>query len=169
MEKIILVNMDDEIVGSGEKMYVHEKGLLHRAFSIFILNNKGQMLIQKRNENKYHSGGLWTNSCCSHQREGEELEEAVHRRLKEELGFDCDLQEQFNFTYRTVFSDLLIEYEVDHVYTGNYDGPVIINKEEASEIMWISINELKEKLEREPQKFTSWFLIAAPRVIRGLD
>lgn len=169
MEKIVLVNIDDEIVGSGEKMYVHENGVLHRAFSIFIMNNKGQMLIQKRNEKKYHSGGLWTNSCCSHQRENEKLEEAVHRRLKEELGFDCNLQEQFDFTYRTVFNDHLIEYEVDHVYIGNYDGPVAINEEEASEIMWISVDELKDKLEKEPQIFTSWFLIAAPRVIRGLE
>lgn len=168
MEKIVLVNVDDEIVGSAEKMEVHRKGLLHRAFSIFIINDKGEMLIQKRNDSKYHSGGLWTNSCCSHQRINEELDEAIHRRLQEELGFDCKLQEQFDFVYRTVFRDSLIEYELDHVYIGNYSGEVNVNEEEVSEFMWISIDELKDKLNKEAQKFTIWFLTAAPRVIKGL-
>lgn len=168
MEKIVLVNIDDEIVGSAEKMEVHRKGLLHRAFSIFIINDKGEMLIQKRNDSKYHSGGLWTNSCCSHQRINEELDEAIHRRLQEELGFDCKLQEQFDFVYRTVFRDSLIEYELDHVYIGNYSGEVNVNEEEISEFMWISKDELKDKLNKEAQKFTTWFLTAAPRVIKGL-
>ena len=168
MEEILLINIDDEIVGNGEKLEVHKKGLLHRAFSIFIFNDEGQMLIQKRNINKYHSGGLWTNSCCSHQRKGEELEEAAHRRLYEELGFDCELEEKFDFVYRTAFQDSMIEYELDHVFVGRYNGEVVLNKDEASEIMWISVENLKEKLQYESQKFTSWFLIAAPRIIRGL-
>lgn len=168
MEEIVLVNIDDKIVGAAEKAEVHKKGLLHRAFSIFIINNKFEMLIQKRNVNKYHSGGLWTNSCCSHQRTNEELEEAVHRRLQEELGFDCELHEQFDFVYRTVFSDALIEYELDHVYIGNYGGEIKLNEDEASDIMWISMEDLKDKLEKEPQMFTACFFIAAPRVIRGL-
>ena len=168
MEEILLVNIDDEIVGSAEKMEVHKKGLLHRAFSIFIVNDKSQMLIQKRNENKYHSGGLWTNSCCSHQRVDEKLEEAIHRRLKEELGFDCELNEQFDFVYRTVFEDSLIEYELDHVYLGNYNGEVKVDEDEVSDIMWISIHDLKDKLENEPKIFTTWFLIACPQVIKGL-
>ena len=168
MEKIVLVNIDDEIVGSAEKMEVHRKGLLHRAFSIFIINDKGEMLIQKRNDSKYHSGGLWTNSCCSHQRINEELDEAIHRRLQEELGFDCKLQEQFDFVYRTVFRDSLIEYELDHVYIGNYSGEVNVNEEEISEFRWISKDELKDKLNKEAQKFTTWVLTAAPRVIKGL-
>ena len=168
MEEIILVNLDDEIIGSGEKLHVHKDGLLHRAFSIFIVNNKGQMLIQKRNENKYHSGGLWANSCCSHQRADEKLQEAIHRRLQEELGFDCELEEQFSFVYRTVFDNSLVEYEVDHVFLGHYSGEIEINKDEVTEIMWISLDELSEKLVNEPEKFASWFLIAAPQVIRGL-
>lgn len=168
MEKIVLVDIDDKIVGSAGKMEVHRKGLLHRAFSIFIINDKGQMLIQKRNVNKYHSGGLWTNSCCSHQRTDEKLGEAIHRRLQEELGFDCELHEQFDFVYRTVFADGLIEYELDHVYLGNYNGEVKLNKDEATDIMWISADELKNKLEKEPEKFTAWFLIAGPRVIKGM-
>lgn len=169
MEEIVLVNIDDEIVGSGEKLEVHRRGLLHRAFSIFVINDKGQMLIQKRNENKYHSGGLWTNSCCSHQRVNEELEEAIHRRLQEEMGFDCELQECFDFVYRTVFEDMLVEYELDHVYVGKYNGEVFLNENEASEFMWISLDDLKNKLLTEPHNFTVWFLTAAPRVIKGME
>lgn len=169
MEEIVLVNLDDDIVGYCEKIETHRRGLLHRAFSVFIFNDKGEMLIQKRNVNKYHSGGLWTNACCSHQRKNEELGEAVRRGLQEELGFQCELRECFDFVYRTVFEDMLIEYELDHVYVGNYNGEVILNKNEASEIMWISLDELKNKLSTEPQNFTVWFLTAAPRVIKGME
>lgn len=169
MEEIILVNLDDEIVGHCEKLETHRRGLLHRAFSIFIFNDEGEILIQKRNVNKYHSGGLWTNDCCSHQRKNENLSEAVHRRLQEELGFECELRESFSFVYRTVFDDMLVEYELDHVYTGRYNGKVSLNENEASEYRWIYLDELKNKLLIAPQDFTVWFLTAAPRVIKGLE
>lgn len=168
MEEITLVNLDDEIIGYCEKMEAHRKGLLHRAFSIFIFNDKGDMLIQKRNENKYHSGGLWTNACCSHQRKNEELSEATHRRLQEELGFDCELQEMFDFIYRAKFEDSLVEYELDHVFLGYYSGEVQLNQEEASETVWISVDDLKEKILHESNNFTVWFHIAAPKVIKGM-
>ena len=168
-EEIALVDLDDQITGYCEKMAVHRNGLLHRAFSLFIFNEKGEMLIQKRSRNKYHSGGLWTNACCSHQRKNEELSDAVHRRLREELGFDCALTEAFSFVYRTVFANGLTEYELDHVFTGTYSGPVELNKEEASDSMWISPEKLKAALLAEPQKFTAWFLIAAPGVLKGRE
>lgn len=168
MDEIILVNTDDEEIGYGEKAYVHEKGLLHRAFSVFIVNN-GKMLIQKRNANKYHSGGLWTNACCSHPRKGEALTDAVHRRLREELGIDCEVEEVFEFMYRTVFADDLYEYEFDHVFLGDYEGPVELNEGEASEIRWIGLQELKEDLVRRPERYTSWFLIAAHKVIKAAE
>lgn len=165
MDELILVNAEDEEIGYGEKAYVHEKGLLHRAFSVFIVND-GKMLIQKRNRNKYHSGGLWTNACCSHPRKGESLKEAVHRRLEEELGIDCDVEELFDFMYRTVFAENLYEYEFDHVFLADYSGSIKLNREEASEIKWIDLQELKEDIVRRPEKYTSWFLIAVNKVIK---
>lgn len=165
MDELILVNAEDEEIGYGEKAYVHEKGLLHRAFSVFIVND-GKMLIQKRNRNKYHSGGLWTNACCSHPRKGESLKEAVHRRLEEELGIDCDVEELFDFMYRTVFAENLYEYEFDHVFLADYSGSIELNREEASEIKWIDLQELKEDIVRRPEKYTSWFLIAVNKVIK---
>ena len=165
MDELILVNAEDEEIGYGEKAYVHEKGLLHRAFSVFIVND-GKMLIQKRNRNKYHSGGLWTNACCSHPRKGESLKEAVHRRLEEELGIDCDVEELFDFMYRTVFAENLYEYEFDHVFLADYSGSIELIREEASEIKWIDLQELKEDIVRRPEKYTSWFLIAVNKVIK---
>lgn len=165
MDELILVNAEDEEIGYGEKAYVHDKGLLHRAFSVFIVND-GKMLIQKRNRNKYHSGGLWTNACCSHPRKGESLKEAVHRRLEEELGIDCDVEELFDFMYRTVFAENLYEYEFDHVFLADYSGSIELNREEASEIKWIDLQELKEDIVRRPEKYTSWFLIAVNKVIK---
>ena len=165
MDELILVNAEDEEIGYGEKAYVHEKGLLHRAFSVFIVND-GKMLIQKRNRNKYHSGGIWTNACCSHPRKGESLKEAVHRRLEEELGIDCDVEELFDFMYRTVFAENLYEYEFDHVFLADYSGSIELNREEASEIKWIDLQELKEDIVRRPEKYTSWFLIAVNKVIK---
>lgn len=162
--KIALTDLDDNIIGYETKEEVHRRGLLHRAFSVFIIKD-GKMLIQMRNPDKYHSGGLWSNACCSHQREGEELVESVHRRMEEELGFDCDLTEQFSFIYRTQFRPDLIEYEFDHVFVGIYGGEVRVNPEEASEIRWISFDDLKEELVKKPEKFSSWFIICAPKVI----
>lgn len=165
MEELILVNYDDEEIGYADKMHVHREGLLHRAFSVFIVHN-GKMLIQKRNPFKYHSGGLWANACCSHPRKGEELMQAVHRRLQEELGFDCEVKKLCDFVYRTVFPDHLCEYEYDHVFLGEYSGEVELNEEEASEIKWIDIEELKDLVVNKPEDFASWFLIALQKVIR---
>ena len=168
MDELVLVNIYDEEIGSGEKAAVHEKGLLHRAFSVFLVND-GKMLIQKRTINKYHSGGMWTNACCSHPRRGEQLMEAVHRRLVEELGFDCDVEELFSFMYRTAFSENLFEYEFDHVFLGSYDGPITLNEEEASAIKWVALEELKKDVVEHPERYTSWFLIALRRVIKHVE
>lgn len=164
-EEIVLVDLNDRETGHAEKILTHREGLLHRAFSVFV-HNGTHLLIQKRSMEKYHSGGLWANTCCSHPRKGEMLSEAVHRRLLEEAGFDCPLEEQFSFTYRTVFSNGLTEYEYDHVFLGRYCGEVDFDPAEASEYRWVSFEDLKEELRKEPQKFCSWFIIAAPRIIR---
>ena len=164
MDELVLVNIYDEEIGHGEKADVHKRGLMHRAFSVFLVND-GKMLIQKRNVNKYHSGGLWTNACCSHPRQGEKLTEAVHRRMMEELGIDCAVEELFSFMYRTAFSEKLYEYEFDHVFLGSYAGPIELNEEEATEIKWIDLQELKEDVVAHPEKYTSWFLIALHRMI----
>ena len=168
MEEIILVDTRDREVGSCEKLAAHVRPTLHRAFSVF-LHSDGQMLLQRRNRSKYHSGGLWTNACCSHPRRGEPLMEAVHRRLVEELGFDCDVEELFSFMYRTAFSEHLFEYEFDHVFLGSYDGPITLNEEEASEIKWVALEELKKDVVEHPERYTSWFLIALHRVIKHVE
>lgn len=169
MENLIaLVDLDDNITGFETKEEVHRRGLLHRAFSVFIVRG-GEMLIQMRNPDKYHSGGLWSNACCSHQRQGEELAESVHRRMTEELGFDCRLEEIFDFIYRTQFREDLIEYEFDHVFAGSYAGEVRVNPEEASQIRWIAFEDLKKELRETPEQFSSWFIIAAPKVMAFLE
>ena len=168
MEDLIaLVDINDRITGYETKGEVHRRGLLHRAFSVFIVRD-GKMLIQRRHPDKYHSGGLWSNTCCSHQRKGEELQESVHRRMIEEMGIDCELRELFSFVYRTQFRPDLIEYEYDHVFAGSYEGEVSVNPEEASEIRWIPLEELGEALEKTPEKFSSWFIISAPEVMKKL-
>ena len=124
------------------------------------------MLLQKRSAEKYHSGGLWTNACCSHPRQGEELSEAVERRLKEELGVRMPVEELYSFVYRAQFENGLTEYEYDHVFLGEYDGEIRLNEEEASEIRWMDMDELAEDLWKKKKKYTAWFLIAAPQVLR---
>lgn len=162
--EIILVDIFDRETGYTDKEDAHKKGLLHRAFSVFVING-GRMLIQKRNRNKYHSGGLWTNACCSHPRKGETLEQAVERRMREELGFSSEAKELFSFVYRHEFADGLVEYEYDHVFLTDYDGEYELNTEEAEEAKWIGFEELAEDLRVEPQKYTVWFQIAAPKVL----
>src|SRR5690348_5807899 len=120
MEQVVLVNEEDQEVGTMEKMEAHRRGVLHRAFSVFIFNKQGEMLLQQRAQEKYHSGGLWTNACCSHPRPGEEVSEGAGRRLVEELGFETELQPVFNFVYKANFENGLIEHEFDHVYFGTY-------------------------------------------------
>ena len=167
-DELILFDIFDRPLGHGEKLDVHQRGLLHRAFSVFLFDGD-KMLLQRRAEGKYHSGGLWANSCCSHPRYGEELEEAVHRRLRQELGVDCAVEERFSFVYRTEFADGLSEYEYDHVFTGEYSGAVCPAADEIAEVRWMTLDERASAMTREPQKFASWFIIAASRLIRSMQ
>ncbi|MBA3900426.1 MAG: isopentenyl-diphosphate Delta-isomerase [Bacteroidetes bacterium] len=156
-EKVILVDEKDNMIGEMEKMEAHEKGLLHRAFSIFVFNEQDEMLIQQRAIKKYHSGGLWTNTCCSHPRKGESDEAAAHRRLMEEMGFDCPLIEAFSFTYQAEFGNGLTEHEFDHVFIGYYNEAPAINKDEVEDYQWLSLAETEKQIEEMPEKFTEWF------------
>ncbi|HEY4290062.1 MAG TPA: isopentenyl-diphosphate Delta-isomerase [Puia sp.] len=163
-EEVILVNENDVPLGTMEKMEAHRKALLHRAFSVFIFNSKGEMLLQQRAPEKYHSAGLWTNACCSHPRPGEDTGEAARRRLCEELGFSAPLEKIFDFTYRSEFDNGLTEFEFDHVYIGQYDGVIAPNPAEVSGYGYRSPEEIRVCLEQEPESFTSWFHLAFPLV-----
>ncbi len=165
MEEVILVNEQDEQSGTMGKMEAHEKALLHRAFSVFIFNGKGDMLLQQRAAAKYHSGGLWSNACCSHPRPGEETLAAARRRLKEELGFETSLNKVFHFTYKTSFSNGLTEHEFDHVFTGMYEGDITPDTLEVSNYTFKSMQEIDENLQSSPQKYTAWFHIAFPKIM----
>lgn len=162
--EVILVNDQDEAIGTMEKMQAHLRGVLHRAFSVFIFNSKGQMLLQQRAYTKYHSGGLWTNACCSHPQPGEETTDAAMRRLQEEMGFTVPLKKVFQFTYRSELDNGLIEYEFDHVFAGYYDGPVTPDKNEVQDYRYKNMEVIRERLESHPEHFTVWFRIAFPRV-----
>lgn len=158
-ENILTVDEQDRETGYMEKIEVHKKGILHRAFSVMIFNDNGEVLIQKRAKRKYHSPGLWTNSCCSHQREGETLTEAVARRIQEELGITCDCKEEFKFKYRVEFDNGLIEHEIDHVFIGHYNGNVFPNEDEVEEIRWVPLDKLHKEMREHPEDFTYWFKI----------
>lgn len=164
MEQVVLVNELDEVVGKMEKMEAHIKGVLHRAFSVFIFNGKGELLLQQRAFSKYHSAGLWTNACCSHPRPEEENCMAAQRRLKEELGFTTPLTKAFDFIYKTRFDNGLTEYELDHVFIGEYDGPVFPVPEEVADYRFISLDQVANQLQTHPENYTSWFHIAFPKV-----
>ncbi len=164
MTNVILVDENDTPVGEAEKMQVHLDGSLHRAFSIFIFNSKGEMLLQQRAVSKYHSGGLWTNACCSHPEPGEETAAAAHRRLQEEMGFDVPLKKLFDFVYKASFDNGLTEYEFDHVFAGSYDGPIAFNKEEVMAHCYKSMDAVEAALQSEPDQYTAWFHIAFPKI-----
>jgi isopentenyl-diphosphate Delta-isomerase len=165
-EEVILVNEEDKEIGAMEKLDCHRQGLLHRAFSVFIFNSQNMMLLQKRAKNKYHSPGLWTNACCSHPRKGETIEQAAHRRIKEELGFDCDVKKCFSFIYQAKVSPDLIEHEFDHVFFGTYNGSLDkVNPQEVDSCRWVDIRTLKEEVEKNPEQFTAWFRIVLDRVL----
>ena len=163
---VILVNESDEEIGTMDKMEAHKKGLLHRAFSIFIFNSRGEMLLQQRAEEKYHSPGLWTNACCSHPLPGEATLSAAERRLYEELGFRTTLDKLFSFTYKSVFDNGLTEHEFDHVYAGTYDGDIYPDINEVMNYEYRPLSWIDRELEKYPEKFTTWFRIAFP-VIRN--
>lgn len=161
---VILVDENDVQTGTMEKMEVHQKALLHRAFSIFIYNDKGEMLLHKRADKKYHSPGLWTNACCSHPKPGEETLAAAETRLQEEMGFHVSLKKAFDFIYKAPFDNGLTEHEFDHVYIGVYNGDIKPNTEEVSDYCFKSIEEIKNSIQSHPQKYTEWFKIAFPKM-----
>ncbi len=167
MADVILVDMDDRQIGTMEKMEAHEKGLLHRAFSVFLFRGD-EVLMQKRALSKYHCGGLWTNTCCSHPEPGEEVKEAARRRLKEELGIppeaeqEPDLQEAESFVYRQVFENGLTEFEYDHVLVGEYDGSWVEDPAEIEEARWMRLSDVKADILADPAAYTPWFLTALP-------
>ncbi|MCR4963445.1 MAG: isopentenyl-diphosphate Delta-isomerase [Firmicutes bacterium] len=168
MDEIILVDALDRPAGSAEKMAAHRRPMLHRAFSIFLYDGD-RILLQKRAAGKYHSGGLWGNSCCSHPRAGEELLPAAHRRLTEELSCDCPLEEIGSFVYFHRFADDLFEYEYDHVLIGAYAGPVQADPREIEEVKWCAAEEIMAGLLSRPEEYCAWFRTAAPMVFRRLQ
>ena len=168
-EQVILVNENDEQLGLMPKMEAHEKAVLHRAFSVFTFNDKGELLLQQRAASKYHSPLLWTNTCCSHQRNGESNIEAGKRRLQEEMGFVCDLKEVFSFVYKAPFDNGLTEHELDHVMVGAYNENPIINKEEVESFKWMTVEEVKIDIANHPGIYTAWFRIIFDRYYKFIS
>ena len=166
---VILVDEHDVQTGTMEKMEVHQKALLHRAFSIFIFNEKREMLLHKRAEKKYHSGGLWTNACCSHPQPGEETLAAAQMRLQQEMGFNTELKKAFDFIYKVSFDNGLTEHEFDHVFIGTYDGDIVPNAAEVSDYCFKPVAEIKNLIQSHPQKYTEWFKIAFPKMEAYLE
>ncbi|MCK9351605.1 MAG: isopentenyl-diphosphate Delta-isomerase [Candidatus Paceibacterota bacterium] len=165
-EQVILVDENDAPIGICEKIAAHQNGgQLHRAISIFVFSSKGEMLLQQRAKKKYHCGGLWTNTCCSHPRPGESTEDAAHRRLKEEMGFDCPLSEIYSFTYRTEFTNGLTEHEYDHVLVGVWDGIPEMNREEADGWKYAAPESILGDMRVHPEQYTSWFKISFADVL----
>ena len=163
-DQLILVDEQDNPIGTCEKMEAHRKGLLHRAFSVFIFDAQGRMLLQQRALSKYHSGGLWTNACCSHPFPGEDNLTAATRRLQEELGFTTSLRKAFDFCYRAAFDNGLTEHEFDHVFVGQYEGTLEVNPQEVMDYCFLSLEEIENQLETRPDRYTEWFKIAFPRL-----
>ncbi|MCC7318590.1 MAG: isopentenyl-diphosphate Delta-isomerase [Bacteroidales bacterium] len=163
-EFVVLVDANDNDIGTMEKMEAHEKAVLHRAFSIFIFNTKGEMLIHQRAFSKYHTPGLWTNACCSHPRLGETLQQATSRRLREEMGMEADIKKIFDFVYKADVGQGLIEHEFDHVFVGTTDVLPNINREEVETYSYIKMDDLRNDINMHPEKYTVWFKIAFDRV-----
>jgi isopentenyl-diphosphate delta-isomerase len=166
MEQVVLVNEHDEELGLMEKMEAHEKALLHRAFSVFIFNQSGELLLQQRALDKYHSGGLWTNTCCSHPRPNESVADAASRRLREEMGFDVPLEKVFDFIYQASFDNGLTEHEFDHVFVGYHDGPMQVNPAEVNDYVYRSMESIQHSLRMHDGLFTAWFEIIFPKMMQ---
>ncbi|MFV0237569.1 MAG: isopentenyl-diphosphate Delta-isomerase [Flavobacteriales bacterium] len=158
-EHVVLVNEKDSPLGLMKKQEAHVKGLLHRAFSVFIFNDKNETLLQQRASEKYHSPLLWTNTCCSHPRDGETYLEGAQRRLQEEMGISCPLEKKFHFIYRADVGHNLIEHELDHVFIGYYNENPILNPKEVSNFKWLTIEEIQKELRVQPKNYTEWFKI----------
>jgi isopentenyl-diphosphate Delta-isomerase len=154
---VILVDSNDNAIGTMEKMEAHHKGLLHRAFSVLLFNSEGKVLIQKRASSKYHSAGLWTNTCCSHPQPGEKIEDAARRRLNEEMGIDVHTKFAFKFIYKAALDHQLTEHELDHVFTGTYDGEPKINHNEVEDWKYADLRWLKKDIVENPGRYTYWF------------
>ncbi|MGC6524451.1 MAG: isopentenyl-diphosphate Delta-isomerase [Flavobacteriaceae bacterium] len=168
-EQVILVNEQDEQIGLMPKMEAHEKAILHRAFSVFIFNSKHELMLQQRAAHKYHSPLLWTNTCCSHQRDGESNLEAGKRRLEEEMGFVTPLTETTSFIYKAPFDNGLTEHELDHIMVGNYDGEPIINPDEVADWKWMPFEAVKSDIALNPQLYTAWFKIIFEKFYKHLN
>lgn len=166
-DQVILVDLNDHPVGVASKLAAHRHGELHRAVSIFVFDSAGRVMLQKRAPTKYHSGGLWSNTCCSHPRPHEEAGSAAHRRLQEEMGVKCEFHEMFSFVYRTKFDNSLIEYEYDHVFFGHYDGCPVLNPEEAEAWKWMEIGRLSVDVRKNPENYTFWLVACVDRVVRA--
>jgi isopentenyl-diphosphate delta-isomerase len=164
MEQVILVDTQDEQVGTMEKQEAHITGLLHRAVSVFVFNTQGQLLLQQRAAGKYHSALQWTNTCCSHPLPGEEVQDAATRRLQEEMGFQAPLRKAFSFIYQTSFDNGLTEHEFDHVFVGTYDGPVFPDAAEVAQYSYVKPNQIEADIAAHPQHYTEWFKIAFPKL-----
>jgi isopentenyl-diphosphate Delta-isomerase len=168
-EKVILVDVNDEPIGLMNKMEAHEKGLLHRAFSVFVLNSNNEIMLQQRASHKYHSPLLWTNTCCSHQRAGETNIQAGKRRLEEEMGFVVPLKELFSFIYKAPFDNGLTEHELDHVMIGYSNEEPKINPEEVESWKWMKIEDVKKDIENQPEIYTVWFKIIFDKFYHYLE
>ncbi|MCL5129938.1 MULTISPECIES: isopentenyl-diphosphate Delta-isomerase [unclassified Algibacter] len=158
-EKVVLVNEKDEQIGLMPKLEAHEKAVLHRAFSVFVFNDKNELMMHQRALNKYHSPGLWTNTCCSHQRDGESNLQAGKRRLQEEMGFVVELKETISFIYKAPFDNGLTEHEFDHIMVGNYNGEPIINPDEVASWKWMTLDAVEVDMAQHPKQYTEWFKI----------
>ncbi len=159
VENVILVDEQDNEVGFMEKIEAHERAVLHRAFSVFVFNDNNELMLQQRAKSKYHSPLLWTNTCCSHQRKGESNISAGKRRLQEEMGFVCELEEVFSFIYKAPFDNGLTEHELDHVMIGRYNDEPIINPDEVESFKWMSLEAVKNDIAENPKEYTAWFKI----------
>jgi isopentenyl-diphosphate delta-isomerase len=166
MDEVILVDTNDNVIGTMEKMEAHYKGALHRAFSVLLYNTEGQLLLQKRAHTKYHSAGLWTNTCCSHPLPGEKIEDAAKRRLQEEMGIDASTKFAYSFIYKTQLEKQLIEHEYDHVFVGTFDGEPSINKSEVDDWKFVDTDWLQKDIQLNPENYTYWFrmIMSDPRV-----
>ena len=168
-DHVILVNSDDDEVGIAGKMAAHLSGELHRAVSVFVFDARGRVMLQKRAAAKYHSGGLWSNTCCSHPRPNETAADAARRRLREEMGIDCELEKMFSFVYRASLGNGLIEHEFDHVFFGRYDGCPKLNPDEAEDWTWMEMDKLSADVRERPQAYSFWLAACLHHVVSHID
>lgn len=168
-EFVVLVDHNDNELGLMEKQQAHVAGLLHRAFSVFIFNSKGELMLQQRAASKYHSPTLWTNTCCSHPRQNESYKQAANRRLVEEMGFDCELSFKFSFIYKASLDNGLTEHELDHVFIGTFDGEPNLNQAEVMAYRWVEMDDLKKDIYKNAQNYTAWFKIIFDKYLANIE